>query len=112
VGENGRILLINGQAEKLFGYDRKELVGQLVDVLVPTRFREKHPANRTGYFAGPRLRPMGAGVDLHGVRKDGSEFPAEISLGPVKTAQGVFVTAAIRDVTERRKVEAKFRGFL
>jgi PAS domain S-box-containing protein len=112
VSQDGRILLINGQAERLFGYQRAELVGQPVEVLVPSRYREKHPAHRTGYFAGPRLRPMGAGVDLFGVRKDGTEFPAEISLGPVETAQGVLVTAAIRDVTERKRVEAKFRGFL
>jgi PAS domain S-box-containing protein len=112
VGQDGRILLINGQAERLFGYKRAELVGQPVEVLVPSRYREKHPAHRTGYFAGPRPRPMGAGVDLYGIRKDGTEFPAEISLGPVETAQGVLVTAAIRDVTERKRVEAKFRGFL
>lgn len=112
VGQDGRILLINGQAEVLFGYKRTELVGQPVEVLVPSRYRERHPAHRTGYFAGPRPRPMGAGVDLYGVRKDGTEFPAEISLGPVETAQGVLVTAAIRDVSERKKVEAKFRGFL
>jgi len=112
VAQDGRILLINGQAERLFGYKRTELVGQHVEVLVPSRYREKHPAHRTGYFAGPRARPMGAGVDLYGVRKDGTEFPAEISLGPVETAQAVLVTAAIRDVTERKRVEAKFRGFL
>ncbi|PMS21558.1 hypothetical protein C0Z18_06730 [Trinickia dabaoshanensis] len=112
VDQDGRILLINGQAEKLFGYHRTELVGQSVEVLVPSRFRDEHPARRAGYFAAPRPRPMGAGVDLHGVRKDGTEFPAEISLASVETDQGVLVTAAIRDVTERRKVEAKFRGFL
>ena len=112
VGQDGRILLINGQAERLFGYERTELVGQPVEVLVPSRYRNNHPAHRTGYFAGPRPRPMGAGVDLYGVRKDGTEFPAEISLAPVETAQGVLVTAAIRDATERKKIEAKFRGFL
>jgi len=112
IGQDGRILLVNGQAQRLFGYERSELVGKPVEVLVPSRYRDKHPAHRAGYFAGPRLRPMGAGADLHAVRKDGSEFPAEISLGPVETPQGVLVTAAIRDVTERRKVEAKFRGFL
>lgn len=112
VGQDGRILLINGQAEKLFGYPRTELVGQPVEVLVPSRYRDKHPAHRAGYFAAPRPRPMGADADLYGVRKDGTEFPAEISLASVETDQGVLVTAAIRDVTERRKVEAKFRGFL
>jgi PAS domain S-box-containing protein len=112
VGPDGRIQLINGQAEKLFGYERSQLVGQLVEVLVPARYRNQHPERRGGYFTGPRPRGMGTGVDLHAVRKDGSEFPAEISLGPVQTAQGVVVAAAIRDVTERKKVEAKFRGFL
>jgi PAS domain S-box-containing protein len=112
VGPDGRIQLINGQAERLFGYTRAELVGQPVEVLVPSRYRPKHPDHRIGYFAGPRPRPMGAGVDLYGIRKDGTEFPAEISLAPVETAQGVLVTAAIRDVTERKKIEAKFRGFL
>jgi PAS domain S-box-containing protein len=112
VGQDGRILLINGQAERLFGYRRSELVGQPVEILVPSRYRGKHPTHRSAYFAAPRLRPMGAGIDLYGIRKDGTEFPAEISLGPVATAQGVLVTAAIRDVSERRKAEGKFRGFL
>ena len=112
VDKGGRILLINGQAEKLFGYQRAELVGQQVDVLVPARFREKHPAHRSNYFVGPRPRPMGAGVEQYAVRKDGTEFPAEISLGPVETAHGVVVAAAIRDVTERKNVERTFRGFL
>jgi PAS domain S-box-containing protein len=112
LGQDGRICLVNGQAERLFGYARTELVGQLVEILIPKRYRENHPSHRAGYFAQPRPRPMGAGVDLFAVRKDGTEFPAEISLGPVETAQGLLVTAAIRDVTERRKAEAKFRGLL
>src|SRR5690606_31142814 len=112
LGQDGRILLVNGQAERLFGYERTELIGLPVEILIPERYREKHPTYRAGYFAEPRPRPMGAGVDLFAVRKDGTEFPAEISLGPVETAQGLLVTAAIRDVTEARKAEAKFRGLL
>jgi PAS domain S-box-containing protein len=112
VGEDGTIQLVNHQAEKLFGYERAELVGQPVEVLVPARYRQAHPGHRGGYFGEPRPRPMAAGVDLFGLRKDGSEFPAEISLAPVETAQGRLVTAAIRDATERRRVEAKFKGLL
>src|SRR5712691_5474724 len=108
VGQDGRIRLVNGQVEKLFGYQRTELVGQLVDVLVPSRYRGQHPDHRAGYFTGPRPRPMGAGIDLFGLRKDGSEFPAEISLAPVDTAEGTFVTAAIRDISERKRAEDKF----
>ena len=112
VGKSGCIELVNGQAAGLFGYTRTELIGRPVEVLIPARYREKHPAHRTGYFACPRARSMGAGGDLYGLRKDGTEFPAEISLGPVETVQGVFVAAAIRDVTARKKDEAKFRGLV
>jgi len=103
VGRDGRILLVNAQTEKLFGYTRDELMGQPIEILVPERFRQKHPGHRTGYFSSPKARPMGAGLDLFGRRKDGTEFAAEISLGPIETPDGTLVTAAIRDVTERKR---------
>jgi PAS domain S-box-containing protein len=112
VDGSGKIALANHQTEKLFGYSREELIGKSIDVLVPERFRSAHPGHRNKYFGELRTRPMGAGIDLFALRKDGSEFPAEISLAPVQARDGTFVTAAVRDITERRKVEAKFRGFL
>ncbi|PYQ50623.1 MAG: hypothetical protein DMF78_15215 [Acidobacteria bacterium] len=99
-------------AERLFGYSREELLGAAVEMLVPERYRAGHPAHRRGYFHEPKPRPMGKGLDLSGRRKDGTEFPAEISLSPMATDEGTFATAAIRDVSERRQVEAKFRGLL
>ena len=112
VGPDGRIHLVNSQVEKIFGYAREELIGQPVEMLVPPRYRAQHPRHRTGYFSDPRARPMGAGLDLHGLRKDGTEFPAEISLAPMQSEAGVLVTAAIRDVTERKRAETKFRDLL
>ncbi len=112
VGPEGCIRLVNVQTERLFGYEREELLGRPVEVLVPARYRSQHPEHRAGYFKEVRARPMGAALDLFAVRKDGTEFPVEISLSPVKTAEGVLVMAAIRDISERKKVEAKFRGFL
>jgi len=106
VRRDGQILFANGQAERLFGYPRAELIGQPVDVLVPARYRDQHPGHRATFLAAPRARPMGVGGTLHAVRKDGREFPAEISLGPVATAQGTVITAAIRDVTERNRAAA------
>ncbi|MEV6347216.1 PAS domain S-box protein [Actinoplanes sp. NPDC051851] len=101
VAATGRITLVNAQAERLFGYQRAELLGQPIEVLVPDAARSRHPDLRNRYFADPQPRPMGSGSPLSARRKDGSEFPAEISLSALETEDGLIVSAAIRDVTER-----------
>jgi len=103
--QNGNIVLINKQTETLFGYERAELLGQKVELLMPERYRAGHPENRRGYFGNPQARTMGSGRELYGKRKDGSEFPIEISLSPLQTEDGVWVSSAIRDVTERKRME-------
>lgn len=112
VDDEGRVVLANRQAETLFGYERHELLGRTVDALVPERFQAVHPSHRDGYFRDPRTRPMGAEHELFGRRKDGSAFPAEISLSPLRSGERTLVTAAIRDITSRRRAEEKFRGLL
>lgn len=101
VGPDGRILFVNTQAENLFGYEREELVGQLVEVLVPERATEIHPRHRANYYAHPITRPMGAGMDLSARKKDGTEIPVDIALSSLQTKDGILVSAAVRDVTER-----------
>ncbi|HTV57777.1 MAG TPA: PAS domain S-box protein [Verrucomicrobiae bacterium] len=101
----GLIQMVNAQAEKLFGWVRSELVGKPIEVLVPARLRPQHVDNRTRYIAAPHARAMGVGLQLFAVRKDGSEFPVEISLGPLETREGTLVSTAVRDVTERLRVQ-------
>lgn len=109
VERKGKIALVNGQIEKSFGYNRDELLGQPVEILVPPRFRAHHSAFRADFTANPSARAMGAGRDLYGLRKDGSEFPVEIGLNPLDTDEGVMVLGTIVDITERKQAEEKMR---
>ena len=105
VDPNGQIVLVNSQAMRLFGWGRNELLGQPIEKLVPLRYRGDHPKNREGFFSRPKVRQMGAGLELYGLRKDGSEFPVEISLSPIETEDGPLVASAIRDATDRKRIE-------
>lgn len=100
IGASGLILYVNNQTEVLFGYARVELVGQRVEKLIPDRFRQRHVLHRDGFFAYPRIRPMGLGLSLYGQTKNGTEFPVEISLAPI---EGIYAVATVRDITAWRR---------
>lgn len=109
---SGRMLIVNCQMESLFEYGRGELVGVVVESLIPKRYRQRHRLQRDAYFEDPAARPMGSGLELSGLRKNGTEFPLEISLGPLQTDRGVVVLVAIRDITDRINAQQRFRGLL
>ncbi len=105
VNRSGAISLVNSQAEQMFGYAREELIGQPIEVLVPTTVRDDHPGMRDAFFTDPKARSMGVGRDLHGLRKNGQEVPIEIGLNPIETSEGMFTLASIIDITERKQLE-------
>ena len=105
VNQAGTIVLVNAQAVRLFGYARAEMLGKPVELLVPQRYRDRHASHRGVYVGAAHPRGMGAGLDLFGQRKDGSEFPVEISLSPLQTEEGLLVASAIRDISDRRAAE-------
>jgi PAS domain S-box-containing protein len=106
----GDIVLVNSQAEKMFGYAREELLGRKMEVLLPDRYRDTHVRHRMGYHAAPKARPMGVDLNLYGLKKNGAEFPVEISLSHLETEEGMLAISAIRDISERRRAEELMRA--
>jgi PAS domain S-box-containing protein len=109
VDHQGTIQIVNAKTEELFGYGREELFGKPVEILVPKRFQAQHQVHRSGYMQRPKARAMGSDLDLRGLRRDGSEFPVEISLSPLESEDGMLVISAIRDVSERKRAESAAR---
>ncbi len=112
VNEKGIIEMINHQTENLFGYAREEIIGKTVELLLPVDVKEKHVSHRQHFFRAPKIRSMGAGLELNAVKKNGTTFPVEISLSPIQTKEGLLVSASVRDITGRKKLEDKFRALL
>ena len=109
VNQQGVIIQVNSQTEALFGYTRDELIGQKIEMLVPERQRPQHDRHREQFHQQPKIRRMGSGLDLYGRRRDGSEFPVEISLSPVATGDGMMVLSVIRDISDRKRIEEELR---
>lgn len=109
VTRQGEMVLVNSQTERLFGYSREEMLGKPVELLIPERFRERHVGDRHGYFGEPHVRPMGASLDLYALHKKGHEFPVELSLSPFESEDGLLVSASIRDVTDRKRIQTALR---
>ena len=109
IDENGVIALVNSQTEQLFGYGRAELLGRPLEMLMPERYRGSHFAQTRAYTADPRARPMGSGLDLFGMRKDGSEFPIDVSISPLPPQKEIFIASTIRDMTSHRRLEEELR---
>src|SRR5579862_4898523 len=109
IDDAGTVCFANRQASELFGHPHDDIIGHRVESLLPERFRERHVSHRRGYSASGRLRPMGVGLELFGLRRDGTEFPVEISLSPIHGGDRFLVAAAIRDVTDRKRVETELK---
>ena len=109
VDRDGTIIQVNSQAQELFGYHREELIGKKVEMLVPVSYRSQHKQHRQNFAEAPKMRRMGADLDLYGRRRNGSEFPVEISLSPVSTDDGMYVLSAIRDISDRKRIAEELR---